>query len=304
MADAFNPGRSYEVGGFSYNPAEWRKKNPHTPSPIYKYKGKTYDLTKLQDYLRLHEVEFGSRQNVQNDIKTWNEYYAPTQWSENISEFIQDPAGNTIKNPLWSAPVKQGGMYNGQKVTYVKTPTKWSAPLDPSLRVETDSEFLLGKNSADNAYNNDVNARQRNLDLTNLNYGQSKLKLAQQRTQDLSGIDQRAARAGIAFSQGRLNARNRYETDFNDRAQQAYAANDQANSQFYNQNIDAAATRRQAIDQVRQNVIGKLSARDETEKIANPQIDWQNPTAQYQSLDQKTGKRYYIDPKTKKPAYG
>lgn len=321
MADAFNPGRSYEIGGFNV------VRNPSKGWSNGKIGGRIYDPTTKSGYSAwaLAQRQAGYRpmpwdmwvkqlQKTKDNNFQWldskhTKYSTGTtqQWSKNISEFIQDPAGNTIKNPLWATPTKQGSLYEGQKVTYAKTPSKWSAPIDPALRVETDSEFLLGKNSADTAYNSDVNARQRNLDLTNLNYGESKVKLAQQRTRDLSGIDQRAARAGIAFSQGRLNARNRYDSDFNDRAQQAYASNQQANSQFYNQNIDAAATRRQAIDQVRQNVIGKLTARDEADKIANPQIDWQNPDAKFQSLEQsgkRAGQRYYVDPKTKQKVYG
>jgi hypothetical protein len=234
----------------------------------------------------------GPYRDPNKTVKSKQTGYNP--WSQSVSEFIQDAAGNAIKNPLWNAPVKQGSSYNGKKVTWSKTPSRYSAPIDPELRVNTDSEYLLGNSTANTAYNSDVNQRQRNLELTNLNYGDSKMRLAQQRTQDLRNIDQRAARAGVAFSQGRVNARNQYDTNYNANADRAYASNLAANTQFGTQNTDAAAVRNNTLAQVRQNVIDKLSARDEQDKLANPTINWQTPNAQFQSLDQKTGKRYRV----------
>jgi hypothetical protein len=266
MADGFDSGRRYEVGGFNpftntrskteryiKTPAVkarnnvpydvWVRKSTGAESllpPSKKYAGLYTKTTRLKN-IPGSDAVYGTRTKSEKfkDFKKWSDY---------VDEYIQDSNGNRILNPLWSRPFGEGADFNGQKIGYVKSPSKYKAPIDPSLRVNTDSEFLLGQNSANTSYNSDVNARQRNLDLTNLNYGESKLKLAQQRTQDLGGIDQRAARAGVAFSQGRMNARNRYDRDYNDRSQQSLAANTQANQQFYNQNIDADSMRTKVLN--------------------------------------------------------
>ena len=103
-------------------------------------------------------------------------------------------------------------------------------------------------------------------------------------------------RLGVGFSQGRLTARDKYDTNFNDNAQRAQTSNTVANAQFNTQNVDANASRTDALRQVGLGVVSRLQQEDANNVLTNKGTSYQNTNATHERLD-SNGKRYRLGAK-------
>lgn len=292
MGDITGPGLNYEYGGYSKS----------TPKVLREQENNVQSFgTSYVRSLKKQGYKLTSKPGAR--YREWSKTISVPgkKWTGKVDQYIPDPVtGGWKENLAFRKGMSGKDPLTGRNITYSNT-FNGAIPLSKAAltnKMPTDSEYLSAKASTDTVYNSDVNQRQRNLDMTNLDYGQNKAKLAQSRVRDLAGIDNRAARLGVGFSQGRLTARDNYDTNFNDNAQRAQSSNTIANAQFFNQNVDAQANRVDALRTVGLNVVNRLQSEDDKNVLANKGTTYQPTTNVFQHVDTKG--HYRLGPKGKR----
>lgn len=145
-----------------------------------------------------------------------------TPWNKSITQFIVDKSGNIVDNPNYINALKSlkaGSKTTSGKAGYVFRPGKTLASTYDESRMSRalqTGNYMDQTALADATYRQGANERQLRSDSLNVDYADAKRKLAEKSISDRSQIDARAAKAGIAFSQGRLNAQNSYTNSLNE----------------------------------------------------------------------------------------
>lgn len=137
-------------------------------------------------------------------------------WTTKINQYMVNPEGQTVENPEYLKALqslKAGSKTKKGKIGWLFKPQPTLASQyneSRASRALQTGNYLDQTALADATYRQGANERQLRSDAANIDYADAKRKLAEKSIGDRSLIDSRAAKAGVAFSQGRLNAQNSY----------------------------------------------------------------------------------------------
>jgi hypothetical protein len=311
VKDPFDYGRSYKYGGFKRwtvnkngyiwkkDPdrqgsrqyfIDWRKPN----QKFYNNHGGQLDSGGFETY-----TIPGARRRVKVSHKTAQSKMI----SKLVTEFIKGPKGERIQNPLWRTPVQQRQRRNGLNVEFVQTPWKTKAlsttPEQRKNRALLAGDYLQAKKLADDQYGATALGLAKRTTDANNQFQDGVQELAQNRLRNQGALNQKAARLGLGFQQGRLNGLQNLDTqyDANLKVKDNYktalmgqiGAEDQAARTLQSGQTASALN----------NTVGRLLNEDRAADIGNPlgqkPHSWATPTAKYPHLDPTTGRAYSIN---------
>ena len=308
VKDPFDYGRSYKYGGFKrwttskkgskwvQDPdrqgtrqyfIDWRKPG----QKFYTNHGGQLDSGGFETYTikgGRHEVKWKKNQKQSKMI------------TQLVTEFLKGPNGQRIQNPLWRVPVQQGQRRNGLNVEFVQTPWK-SKALSITAEQRTNralhaGDYLEAKKLADDQYGATALGLAKRTTDANNQFQDGVQELAQNRVRNQSALNQKAARLGLGFQQGRLNGLQNLDTQYDaslkvkDNYKTALmgqiGAEDQAARTLQSGQTAGAL----------KNTVGRLLNEDRSADIGNPlgqkPHSWATPTADYPHLDPTTGRAY------------
>jgi hypothetical protein len=215
------------------------------------------------------------------------------------------------KKPWYaSAPGKNFKMPKNATFRYDPMPSINTYDKTRASRALKDGTYLTQQAQINDTYRQGANERGLRTQTYDIDYNDAKRRLAEKSITDRAQLDARAAKSGVLFSQGRMNAQNNYSRVVNDQL-----ASSQAN---YNKGMFQIGAEELAAKSLRDNSNkGNLSlAVDRT--LANDRANlkaitprYYAPTAQYQYLGKrgndyipyrlgKGGKKIYMDDDGKK----